>query len=96
MLDGNEIVKCSTCLNDANTRACIFEECLPVPAFGEIDAAKVAVATVGINPSSTEFYVSGKLKTLGERLPATPDYGVVTRNQLTDEQVSDAKQRRAN
>ena len=95
MSDTDAILKCSTCLNDASTTAWIFGECLPVPAFGAMDAAKVQVATVGINPSSTEFYTRGILKPLKERLPASPDYGVTSRNQITVEHEKDATRRRA-
>lgn len=95
MSDRNAIVKCSTCLNDTVTKTWIFGECLPVPEFGGRDVTKVKVATVGINPSSTEFFAWGKLKPLKERLPALPDYGVTSRNQLTGDQANDAAQRRA-
>src|SRR5438045_519511 len=89
------IAKCSTCLNDAATSDWIFEECLPVPAFGEITSGTVRVATVGLNPSSTEFYSRGELKLPGQRLPALADYGAVSRSQLTAENVCHANRRRS-
>jgi len=95
MSDENIILRCSTCLNDAVTKAWIFEGCLPVPAFGETTSAKVKVATVGINPSSSEFYTAGELKLPTERLPALSDYGATSRDQLTPTNVTDATQNRA-
>jgi hypothetical protein len=92
--DDRVILKCSTCLRDALTKAWIVEECLPVPAFGEIASARVEVATVGLNPASNEFYAGNELKLPSERLPAFSDYGVTARNQLTAENVTDATRRR--
>lgn len=51
------IEKCTRCLRDPALRKWIHESCLPVPGFGKIASERVKVATVGLNPSSTEFFL---------------------------------------
>ena len=93
MADDNAVERCSRCLEDPKTEEWIHCECVPVPFFGSPNSGKVRIATVGINPSSNEFYAYGKLKPQAQRLAALADYGV-SREQLTEGNVADAKVRR--
>ena len=94
MSNENAIVKCSKCLNDERTNTWIFGECLPVPAFGEINSAKVQIATVGLNPSSTEFYAGERLKHPSQRLPALSDFRAKSREDLTADDMAEATGKR--
>lgn len=93
--DDAPIEKCIKCLEVEATSHWIFGQCLPVPAFGDITSLNVKVASVGLNPSSTEFFAAGQLKPLHARLSALTDFGVTSRGLLKTEHVAMATRRRA-
>ena len=64
--------------------AAIMWQCLPVPAFGNHKSSRVRVATVGLNPSATEFLNDKHdWKPVTKRLPLVIDFGVRERDRLS-------------
>jgi hypothetical protein len=72
----------------------ILWEALPVPAFGKPSNIQVKVATIGINPAASEFYVGDKAKTREERLVLLRDYQKLSRSALDSEDIIDAPKHR--
>jgi hypothetical protein len=93
--DFGVIEKCSRCLNDPGLRETIHERCVPVPAFGDVRSPQIRVATLGLNPSSTEFFAGERLRPRAARLPHLDDYGVASRAQLAGAHLEEAARRRA-
>jgi len=71
-------------------------QCLPVPVFGNHTSPSVRVATVGLNPSATEFVNNiGDWKPATKRLPLVTDFGVRERNYMSVENLELAANLRA-
>jgi hypothetical protein len=68
-------------------------QCLPVPAFGKITSS-VRFATVGLNPSWSEFWDEKVWKERSHRLPVVQDFGVRQRLDLEEDQLEDARRSR--
>ena len=76
-------MRCMDCW-DSSANAAIMWQCLPVPAFGNHNSPSVRVATVGLNPSATEFVNKfGDWKPQTERLPLVTDFGVRERDHVS-------------
>jgi len=75
------VEQCMDCF-DSSANACVMWQAIPVPWFGRIDTARVA--TVGLNPSWTEFVTKELVwRNVGERLPLVMDAGVEKRSEIT-------------
>ena len=75
-------------------------QCLPVPVFGHHNSPKVRVATVGLNPSATEFVNDrgdnrGVWKPANTRLPLVIDFGVRERERVSAADLIQAANLRA-
>ena len=71
-------------------------QCLPVPVFGHHKSSSVRVATVGLNPSATEFLNDeGNWKSVTERLPLVTDFGVRERDHVSSVDLERAANLRA-
>jgi hypothetical protein len=71
-------------------------QCLPVPVFGHHNFPNVRVATVGLNPSATEFLNDERdWKSATERLPLVIDFGVRKRDRLSAVNLNQAANQRA-
>ena len=69
----------------------VVRECLPVPCFGDISSKSIEVATIGLNPARSEYYSeTGYSLPRALRLPTLDDYGKVSREELTDRDLTDA------
>src|SRR6266705_2634137 len=89
------VESCMDCWGSC-ANAAIMWQCLPVPAFGSHKSERVRVATVGLNPSATEFSSDiGEWKPATERLPLVTDFGVRERDRLSAVDVKRAVKQRA-
>jgi hypothetical protein len=71
-------------------------QCLPVPVFGHHNSLNVRVATVGLNPSATEFLNDERdWKSATERLPLVIDFGVRERERVSAADLIQAANLRA-
>jgi hypothetical protein len=87
-------MRCMDCWNSC-ANAAIMWQCLPVPVFGHHKSPIVRVATVGLNPSATEFINdAGDWKPATERLPLVTDFGVQERNRLSEANLTAAANQR--
>lgn len=81
---------------DNCANAAIMWQCLPVPVFGDHASPTVRVATVGLNPSATEFLDGvGDWKPVAKRLPLLTDYAVRQRDFLSAANLEQAAIMRA-
>jgi hypothetical protein len=95
MADAAHIENCVNCLETEALRDLVDPQCLPVPWFGNLASSAVHVATVGINPSSMEFYNYGAgPKRPKDRLPMLSDFSLGTRTKLRSAHVLAAKAKR--
>ncbi len=91
------IERCTKCLQDRITKSVIVSDCLPVRAFGNHLAARVKVATIGLNPALNEFRPRrGQWKSKELRLPIVADYDKRDRVGLNEDNVENARARREN
>ena len=82
------VEQCMDCFDSA-ANADVMWQTIPVPWFGKIESAQVA--TVGLNPSWTEFVTSELIWRDAEmRLPVVMDVGVQKRDELTRGQIGRA------
>ncbi|HMP85025.1 MAG TPA: hypothetical protein PKA41_20230 [Verrucomicrobiota bacterium] len=80
---------------DSAANACVMWQAIPVPWFGKIEAAQIA--TVGLNPSWTEFVTKELVwRNTGERLPVVMDAGVEKRGEITGVQAQRMTEARKN
>jgi diadenosine tetraphosphate (Ap4A) HIT family hydrolase len=93
-VENEPIEKCTRCLKDVQTSDWMLGGCLPVSAFGDAAAMTVEVATVGLNPSATEFFIDGKLKASNLRLAHLADFQVPRREKLETAHIENAVRRR--
>lgn len=90
------IERCSRCLDDPQLRDLMEEGCLPVPAFGNVHSTHVKVATIGLNPSWTEFFSNRtQLRPATQRLSRLQDFRAASREFLTPEDLGKAACKRA-
>jgi hypothetical protein len=76
--------------------AAIMWQCLPVPVFGNHNSPSVRLATVGLNPSATEFLSDmGDWKPATQRLPLVTDFGVRERDRMSAANLEQAANQRA-
>src|ERR1017187_3953430 len=88
-------MKCMDCW-DSSANAAIMWQCLPVPVFGNHKSPNVRVATVGLNPSATEFLNDKRdWKPAAERLPLVVDFGVRERDRLSAANLNQSANQRA-
>ncbi len=92
-------MRCMDCWNSC-ANAAIMWQCLPVPVFGNHTSTSVRVATVGLNPSATEFLYDKPpnkhdWKSKTERLPLVIDFDVRERDQLSAANLERAAHLRA-
>ena len=81
------IERCTDCFHSAAKDAVMWEA-FPVPWFGNLEGNQIEVATVGLNPSWTEFVTPKKdWRRLPDRLPAVMDKGKENRGEITGEQA---------
>ena len=92
------IERCHLCVGNSACENQVVNECIPVGAFGRINDKSVKVATIGLNPASTEFatFDFNKPKERNQRLAMLADYNLTNRTDLLDKDVADAKNRREN
>ena len=84
------IEQCMDCDGSA-AHADVMWQTLPVPWFGDLRSGRVEVATVGLNPSWTEFETKERnLRNTKERLPAIADFGAKCRRELNSAQSKQA------
>ncbi len=70
---------------------CVLWEALPVPYFGNVVGERVGVATVGLNPSWTEFLTpEGTWREAQDRLPAVTDFKAQNRGEIKSDHVQKA------
>jgi hypothetical protein len=88
------IEKCHLCVGNGAFEKQVVEACVPVSAFGDVSDESVKVVTIGLNPALNEFFWNGVAKERRQRLAVLSDYGgVVTRDDLGEMDVEDAKRR---
>lgn len=81
---------------DSSANAAIMWQCVPVPAFGNHKSPSVCVATVGLNPSATEFLNDKRdWKPATKRLPLVIDFGVRERDRVSAANLEQAANLRA-
>ena len=96
MENAQTIERCSVCLDNPATASVVAEKCLPVPAFGNHRLDRVKVATIGLNPALNEFFENDEWKQREQRLAILDDYGRLTRESLSAEEIQHATKRREN
>jgi hypothetical protein len=88
------IEKCNRCVGNPACENQVVNECLPVPAFGDVAGKKLQVVTIGLNPALNEYFsFDGNPKEQSQRLGMLNDYGA-ERTGLSDANVENAKERR--
>jgi hypothetical protein len=95
MSEHDLVERCQKC-RGGNAETSVVWECLPVPAFGDLESGRIKVATIGLNPALDDWMENGRWKPIQERLPAIMDFQVVDREELTDAHIQTAIGKRAN
>jgi len=94
MVGERGIEHCVDCKQGALEK-CVMWRALPVPAFGMVESNRVKVATIGLNPVSSEFVDErSEWKNKEERLPVVMDYGLESRGELNGDARSYALAKR--
>lgn len=90
------IEHCTDCFKSA-AREHVMWQAFPVPWFGNIEGTKLKFATVGLNPSWTEFVTPAKQwRDAKERLPALMEMSVKSRERISGEQAKQITSARLN
>ncbi len=88
------VEQCMDCFDSA-ANACVMWQAIPVPWFGSVESAQVA--TVGLNPSWTEFVTKELVwRKPVERLPVVMDVAAEKRGEITfaqGQQIAEARRK---
>src|SRR5437867_1971155 len=88
------IERCTDCF-DSTAKDCVMWQAFPVPWFGNIESGRIVVATVGLNPSWSEFVTDGNIwRNANERLPVLNDVSARERGEITMEKANQVAEAR--